>query len=236
MKLQIIFIDEPIHVEDQIACNLWQKTLWAKEKGYRSHYKAATMPLGADDFFATHYIVAEEKSTGGFEPIAMSKSVRRSQCLKFNVPFGANSLLKAAGLDGDLRISEILKSDDEISYEGSWSINPEYQKDRELSNLLRDYMTLFACRYFQTAGIPRWLAAGVTQFKVDKYFEWLGGKEVVPEFPLEMIDNQTVRMMYFADAYHPPKEPMAIAEGLTSQWNNRIVFKPTSKKGIANVF
>ena len=235
MKLRIVIIDEAIHIEDDLACRLWQKTLWAKEKGYRKHYKTSIMPIGADDFFGTHYIVAEVKANGNLEPVAMTKSVRRSQCERFNIPFGAQSLLKIVSLENNKNATKVLDSTNEISYESSWTINPEYKKYRELSPLLRDYMTLYACCYFRSAGIPRWLTAGVTRLKIDKYFEWLGGSELIPEFPLPIIDNQTVRMMYFADAYNPPKEPMAIAEKLMSQWENRIIFQPKYKKGATNV-
>ena len=96
-------------------------------------------------------------------------------------------------------------------------------------------MTLYACFYFQSAGITRWLTAGVTQFKIDKYFEWLGGKPVSSEFSLPIIDNQTVRLLYIADALNPPAEPLAVANGLLAAWENRIVFQPQSKKEEHNV-
>ena len=235
MKLQIIIIDEPIHVENEIACLLWQKTIWAKEQGYRQHYKASIMPIGVDDFFATHYIVAEIKPNGAYEPIAMTKSVRRSQSERFAVSFGANYLIQNINSGERAEAEAILSSPEEISYESSWSINPKYKKDRELSIQLRNYMTLYACYYFQSAGISRWLTAGVTQFKIDKYFEWLGGTAISSEFQLPIIDHQTVRLMYIANADKPPAEPLAVAKSLLQDWENRIVFQPQIKKDVQHV-
>ena len=235
MKLQIVIIDEPIHIENEIACRLWQKTLWTKEKGYRKHYQTSIMPIGVDDFFGTHYVVAEVMPNGQFEPVAMLKSVRRSQSERFSIPFAAATMLKSVGKDIDENVQKILSSPEEVSYESSWTINPDYKKDPQLSALLRDYMTVYACNYFKDVKSPRWLTAGVTQFKIDKYFEWLGGKEIVPEFSLPIIDNQTVRMMLIADPYNPPPEPLAVANTLQSAWENRIVFEPTNRKGALHV-
>lgn len=236
MKLQIVMIEEPIHVENEIACRLWQKTLWAKEKGYRKHYQTSIMPIGVDDFFGTHYIVAEVKPNGEFEPVGMLKSVLRSQSERFNIPFAPAMMLKSVGKDSDVNVQKILSSPEDVSYVSSWTINPDYKKDPQFSALLRDYMTVYACNYFKDAKIPRWLAAGVTQFKMDKFLEGLGGKEVVPEFALPIIDNQTVRMMLIADPYNPPAEHQAIAKNLQSAWDNRIIFSPTkTQKGALHV-
>ncbi len=229
MKLQIVIIDEPIHIDNNEACKLWQRALWLKEKGYRRHYKTSIMPIGVDDFFATHYIVAEEKSDGQLEPMAMLKSVRRSQSEKFNIPFGAESLLKNVDVENTKQLQQILLSTDDISYVSSFTINPHCGIKH--SALLRNYITAFICHYFRSVGISRWVAAGVTKYKIDKYIEWLGGKEIVPEFSLPIIDNQTVRMMYIENAYHPSKEALIIADSLKSEWENRIVFEPNKEKG-----
>ncbi|MBC7464574.1 MAG: hypothetical protein H7256_01155 [Bdellovibrio sp.] len=236
MKLQIVIIDEPIHIENPIACQLWQKTLWAKEKGYRKHYQTSIMPIGVEDFFGTHYIVAEVKSNGNMEPVGMLKCVRRSQSERFSIPFAPAQMLKSVGKDRDENVQRILNSPDEVSYVSSWTTNPDYKKDAEFSALLKDYMTVYACNYFKDAKIPRWLAAGVTQFKMDKYLESLGGKEIVPEFSLPIIDNQTVRMMLIADPYNPPPEHLVVASTLQSAWDNRIIFSPNNtQKGAFNV-
>ncbi len=235
MKLQIFIIDEPIHIESEMACRLWQKALWAKEQGYRQHYKTAIMPVSVDDFFGTHYIIAEQKPNGDYEPVAMTKSVRRSQSERFAIPFSVDAVIQHINQDERAHADKILGLPAEISYESSWSINPIYQKNRELSIRLRNYMTLYACYYFKSAGISRWLTAGVTQFKIDKYFEWLGGSAIASEFSLSIIDNQTVRLMYIENAFNAPAEPLAIAETLLPDWENRIIFQPKNKKELNHV-
>lgn len=226
MKLRLVLIEEAIHIDNPLACRLWQKTLWIKEKGYRQHYKTSVMPVQTDDFFATHYIVAEEMQNGELEPVAMLKSVTQSICRRFNTSFGGLSLLNGTGFEQRKEILDILNGPADISYESSWTINPSYQKDKDLSKKLRDYMTLYACIGLRSRGIPRWLTAGVTQFKIDQYFSWLGGEQVLPSFSLPIIDNQTVRLMYIADTANPPVEPMRVALDLRQDWENRIVFKP----------
>jgi hypothetical protein len=236
VKLQIFIIEEPIHIDDEIACKLWQKTLWVKEKGYRKYYKTSIMPIGVDDFFATHYIVAEAKTNGQYEPLTMLKLVTRTQSEKFNIPFGAEALLKNAGLANAGKIEKILRAPEEIAYISSFTLNPDYKMHQEFSNFLRNYITAYICNYLPAAGINRWLAAGVTRYKIDKYIEWLGGKEILPPFSLPIIDNQTVRMMYIENTDQPSSEALSVADTLKSDWENRIVFKPNSNKGALHVF
>src|SRR5690348_11158985 len=129
MQLRFVIIDEPIHVYDPVACSLWQRALWAKELGYRNEYSTSILPMSTDDFFGSHLIVAEELPDGGLEPVVMYKSVRRSQAVRFGVPFGAEALLKGTTAEGSGRLKEILSDPSEISYDSSWSVNPKYKND-----------------------------------------------------------------------------------------------------------
>lgn len=227
MKPRVIVIDEPIHVYDESACKLWQKSLWMKELGYREHYKSSVLPVGADDFIATHLIVADEKPNGSYEPMVMYKSIRKSQADKFKIPFGGLSLLNTTKFQNDKEVLAIVNRSGDISYDSSWTINPAYKKSKETSALLRDFVTMFCCYHHQQFGFSRWMTAGVKQFKIDDYFEWLGGHQVLPEFQLEIIDNQYVRMFYIPDTTNLPKEPLAIAKKMDPYWNERIIFAPT---------
>lgn len=229
MKLQVVIIDEPVHIENEIACKLWQKTLWAKERGYRENYKSTVLPLGVDDFFGTHLIVAEQLPNGELEPIVMYKSIRKSQADRFQIPFGGLTLLSSTEFKDDPRVHSIVNSDGDISYDSSWTINPDYKKDKEFSQLLRDFVTMFCCNHHKEFGFTRWLTAGVKQFKIDNYFEWLGGEQILPEFSLSIIDNQKVRMFYIPNTENVPSEAAAKAKQMDTYWQNRIVFVPKSR-------
>lgn len=226
MKLRIIIIDEPIHIKNKTACSLWQKTLWAKEEGYRNEYTSNILPLGVDDFIATHLIIADELKNGEFIPVAMYKVLRRSQCEKFNIPFGIKKLLKGTSHENSRIINKILDDPSEISYDSSWSINPEYKTDKEFSLLLRDYITLFGCKFHKTMGYTRWLTAGVQKFNIDNYFKWLGGEKLFTDIPLDIIDNNAVSMFYISNTNNIPPAPLLKIEKLNKDWENRIVFTP----------
>ncbi|MEK6774205.1 MAG: hypothetical protein AABY64_09705 [Bdellovibrionota bacterium] len=226
MNPRVIVIDEPIHIHDETACKLWQKALWMKELGYRNHYKSSVLPVGVDDFVASHLIVADQKKNGELEPMVMYKSIRKSQADKFKIPFGGLSLLNTTKYQNDKEIISVINDGGDISYDSSWTINPIYKSDKETSQLLRDFVTMFCCNHHKEFGFSRWLTAGVKQFKIDDYFEWLGGKQILPEFQLEIIDNQFVRMFYIPDTLHLPAEPLATAKKMDSYWNNRMVFVP----------
>lgn len=226
MNLRAVIIDEAVHIEDPRVTRLWQKTLWVKEKGYRQNYTSSVLPLGTDDFFATHLIIVDELPNGSWEPVVMYKSVRKSQADRFKIPFGGLSLLSTTPYQSSPIILNILNSAGDISYDSSWTINPDYKKDKDFSKLLRDFVTMFCCFHHLEAGYSRWLTAGVKQFKIDNYFEWLGGQQLFPEFPLEIIDNQLVRMFYVPDTRTVPHEALAVANSMKSYWDNRIVFEP----------
>ncbi len=229
MKLRVVVIDEPIHITNEAACDLWRKALWAKELGYRNEYKNSMLPMSTDDFFGTHLIVADEKSSGKLEPVAMYKAVRLSQTKRFRVPFGGMALLKGSKYENSIALEKVLHEPGDISYDSSWSINPTYKKDKEFSQLLRDYITLFCCNLHNSLGYHRWITAGVTRFKIDQYFAWLGGQELLPEFELPIIDNETVRMFYVPDTRALPSQPLAVAFSLQSAWDNRVIFAPTQE-------
>lgn len=232
MNLQVVIIDEVVHIDDPQVTRLWQKTLWAKEKGYRQSYKSGVIPMGADDFIATHLIVAEKKSNGDLEPVVMYKSIRKSQAEKFKVPFSGITLLNNTPFQGDPKVLSIVNEPAEISYDSSWTINPIYKKDKDLSLLLRDFVTMFCCFHQLDSGYSRWMTAGAKQFKIDNYFEWLGGQQLLPDFSLQNFDNQFVTLFYIPNTNNLPAEPLATAHKMKSYWDNRMVYKPSASTNI----
>lgn len=226
MKLRAVIIDEPIHNYDEQACRLWQKTMWVKEQGYRGNYKSAFLPVGTDDFFGTHLIVAEELPNGTLEPIAMYKSVRKSQAELFRVPLGVLSMLSSTPYKDSPEVLKIINSGSEISYDSAWTINPAYKKDKEFSQLLRDFMTMFACNYHLSFGFDRWLSGGAKQFKVGDYFKWLGGRQILPDFELPLFDNQVIQLIYIEDTRQIPDEVAIVKSRMEAFWRQRIIFAP----------
>ncbi len=233
MNPKVLIIDEPIHIYNESMCKVWQKALWLKEIGYRSHYKTSVLPVGVDDFVATHLIIVDQQKNGDMEPMVMYKSIRKSQADKFKIPFGGMSLLSTTPHKDSRILLDILNEPGDISYDSSWTINPKY-KSKEISQLLRDFVTMFCCNFHKEFGYSRWLTAGVRQFKIDNYFEWLGGKQILPEFQLEIIDNQFVRMFYIPDTNNVPAEALEVAKNMDSYWQNRIMCVP-EKSNFQNV-
>lgn len=226
MKLRAVIIDEPIHTYDEQACKLWQKTMWVKEQGYRGSYKSAFLPVGADDFFGTHLIVADELPNGDLVPVAMYKSVRKSQAELFRVPFGVLAMLSTTPHKDSPEVLKIINDGREISYDSAWTINPAYKKDKEFSQLLRDFMTMFACNYHLSFGFDRWLSGGAKQFKVGDYFKWLGGRQIVPDFKLELFDHQTIQLIYIEDTRQLSAEVAEVKSRMEMFWRQRMIFAP----------
>ncbi len=231
MKVQFVLIDEPIHIYNEKALKLWQKALWAKELGYRQEYKSNVLPMGEDDFVASHLIAAEELENGELEPMFMYKSIRLSQCQRFKIQFPLLKLLKGTEYENSPIVENILNDGREITYDSSWTINPVYkQKGREFCKWLRDLTTAYALSYHQQFDIPRWITCGVTKFKIDKYFEYLGGKEVLSEFKLPIIDGESVRMLFIEDTSKTPPACLEVVEQYQYLWKDLLVFQPESLK------
>ncbi len=226
MNPRFVVIDEPIHVYDPKACKLWQETLWAKEKGYRNAYKSNVLPMGEDDFVATHLIIADEKPNGDLVPVVMYKSLKQSTCKKFNIEFKAMSLLKGTKFENSLELGRVLKDPRDISYDSSWTINPEYKRDKEFSKYLRDLTTIMITNYHKNFNVPRWVTAGVIKYKIDQYFEFVGGKELLPEFKLDIIDGDSVRMLYIDDVSVDPAGTIPVNKKYGHLFDDTLVFTP----------
>lgn len=232
MNLRAVIIDEPIHTYDEQACKLWQKTMWVKELGYRGSYKSAFLPIGTDDFFGTHLIVANELPNGELDPVAMYKSVRKSQAERFRVPFGVVAMLASTPYKDSPDLLKIINNGEEISYDSAWTINPAYKKDKEFSQLLRDFMTMFACNYHLSFGFNRWLSGGAKQFKVGDYFKWLGGQQIMPDFELLNFDNQVIQLIYIENTNNVPPEVLEVKKRMEMFWRTRIIYAPQESKVI----
>lgn len=231
VKVRFCLVDEAISLTDGEGSRLWQKALWAKKRGYEQEYPQHILPVGEDDFIAAHLIVAEELTNGELEPMFMYKSIRLSQCKKFDMDFPFLKVLRDTEHENSFAVKKILNQDLDISYDSSWTINPVYKKrGKDFCKWLRDLTTVYATNYHRSFGIPRWVTYGATKFKIDKYFEYLGGKEFLPEFTLPHFDKAPVRGLYIPDTNNLPQECMEIAERYMHLWNNLTVFSPNYKE------
>lgn len=225
-NLRIIIIDEPIHIQDPLACEIWRKALWLKEQEYQLHYRSSILPLSVDDFFGTHIIIAEELGPGNYAPISMYKVTRASQYARFGVPFGGLSILNGTPFENSIAIHQLLREPGDIGYMSSWATSPDYRKRPRLAREIRNLITTAGVHVHALFGYHRWIVAGVTRHKADQYFIWAGCREILPEFSLPIIDNQTVRMLYLPDTRNMPAAPLEVAKKYHSYWENRLCFQP----------
>ncbi len=226
MKLRAVIIDEPIRVKHPLAESLWQKTMWAKEAGYRKAYSGHFLPVSTDDFFGTHLIVAEQKPDGTLIPVAMYKSVRKSQALKFECPWGLTNMLKNYAPQFLNDFNQLIDSYSEISYDSSFTINPEYKGDKAFSLEIRNFITLFCFKYHQEFNFSSWISGGSTLFKIDEYFERMGCSEILGGIRLPQFNHQIVRFFHMKDTFHINNETKIIIDEMTPYWDDRIVFTP----------
>lgn len=222
---KMVIIQQPIHIEDPFALSIWQKALWAKEAGYRQHYQSGILPLGEDDFIATHLILAIES-----EPIVMYKSIDRDLCQRFSMPFKGFDLFPLSMKESRPDISKILQSPENISYDSSWSMNPQFREQFGKSQRVRDMVTAMAVHYHSTNGPARWLTAGVEKLKIDKYFESMGCRSLYKSLSLPIIDGETVSVLCMDKEDNWSDYSLSCAAEFKSLWNSRLHYQPREKE------
>lgn len=230
LDLRIIIIDEPIHIYDELALNIWQKTLWIKNQEYQKHYKTSILPYSTEDFFATQVIIAEETDTNRFAPLSMYRIVTRSRCKKYFSPFCPDTMLDGTGYEDSFVMKRILQDSSDIGYLSSWAVSRDYRKKPHLIRKVRDLITTTSCLVPETLGCNRWLVAGAVQHRADEYLRWIGCNEVLPDsFAHPNNSNVPLRMLYLANTQELPEHTQTVINECSNYWQNRLIFNPSTK-------
>jgi hypothetical protein len=239
-RLRIVILGSPYDtLQDPLAQSLFAKTMALKIEGYRAEYPYGALPVETTDFIATHSILCDERDDG-LIPLMAYRSVSHSCAKTFGLPFGGLAVVNSAGgVEHAKAIQGILNrceaSGREISYDSSWTINPEVRKDRELTAHLQEIMRAMHVLYHVDYNIPEIVAAGVVRFKMERYYRFWGyeliAKDGVPlgPIPLPFLRQESVLMFWLSKF---SKEALEQAEKYRSLWNERIdiCLKKSEKK------
>lgn len=225
--LRIIVIDEPIHVYDEMALNLWQKAIWVKAQEYHGYYETSVFPCSTEDFFSTHIIIAEELGPQKFNPLSMYRICTRSRYKKFFQSFYPETLIKGTAFENSFSMQKILREPADIGYLSAWATAPVHRKQPPVMRKIRDLVTTSSCLAPETLGCNRWLVAGVTQRQADKYLRWIGCKDVLPDsIPHPTNKSVLLRMLYLPNTKDLPDHTQKVIEECSSYWSNRLFFGP----------
>ncbi len=235
-ELRVVVLEYPTHILSEATPQALLSNLLAlRVRGYGKEYPEGVLPLDTYDFIGTHLMVCREEN-GRLVPISGFRSVFLSTCDFHRLPFPALELIRTAGgaTSHEWAVRKILKScRDEgvsISYESSWTIQPEVRKDRELTNYIRDMLTAVMALHQRDAKVTQSLVCGVLRFKTDQFFKGMGFipldfmGSTLPELHQASLFGETVVMMHRKKV---SEHALMLSEKFESHWANRICFGPS---------
>jgi len=223
--------------QDSQVQKLFCKMVKLKLKGYQKEYPYGVLPIDTTDFIATHHFLYSSNSEKTpiwetAEPLLAFKTISLSRCTKHNLPFPAQSILKAAqGTDLHLlKLYEILDmcklENIDLSFGSGWTIDPLVRENRELTKKLKELMIGVLINYYLETQTLKQLCFGVPRFKTDLFFQKLGyqnlsfGMQSLPPFPHQPLLGESVTIL-FCD--HFSSYALELANASKNIWDEKMV-------------
>ena len=158
------------------------------------------------------------------------KTVTLSRCKIHNLTFPLLSMMEASGAKNHAEevkkvLADAQERQIEISYDGSWTMDPELRNDKAESEYLKDLMTGIYTQYHSHFRIPEILGLGLLRFKTEQYFQNIGfelihkGGQVLPSVEMKSLQNEPVILMHLK-AFS--EEALAKSQEFKPIWDNRI--------------
>lgn len=229
--LRLVVLESPYDtIEHPLAQELIGKIARMKISGYKAEYPYGATPVDTGDFVGTHLLLCEQDKNGSLEPIMGFKSITHRRCELHGMEFPAYHLIED-GQFGEHKqlirslVEQAQSKNEEIAYNGSWTVRQDVRKDRALMQLCYDVTLLLLVRYYTDYRIGNVLAGATVRFKVHQFKEFMGfeyptlhGKRL-PNFPCKPFFNEEVALMLlrqFSPAAH------RLADRYRTFWENRI--------------
>lgn len=229
-NLKIVVLDRPLdHWNDPFIYSLFQKVVQMKLAGYGSEYPDGVLAVDATDFFGTHILLCDQKPNGELFPLVGYKSVTLQRCNYYRNVFPALSILRNSKADDRRLISLMKNSQDQgfdLSYDSSWTMQPEVRKDKEFAKFARDMISTMCVCYHEEFSIPEWTVCGILRFKTDQYFRWMGHQDITHQFSFFNLYDEQAAMLHIKEYSSECIEKARSYEGM---WKEKILF---SKKSI----
>lgn len=177
--LQVVVIDSFYDcTHDPVAMDLLRKLFAFKVNSYRQSYPYGIMPFGSTDLVGTHWVLC--RTTGGeLEPIMGMKTIDDARARTFKLDFPALGLVADPGLElhrmaieKELRLAR--ERNQNITYGGSWTIDPEVRRDRSMSEFCRRLTSAFIGHSMRIYDLEAFITFAILKFKVESFHAYMG--------------------------------------------------------------
>lgn len=232
-KIKFVILDCPYDTwDDPRTRELFTKMVGLKLRGFRHEHFYGVMPVDASDFVGLHQIICEERE-GELNPVLASRVISLDRCRVHNLVFPALSLVRLAQAPEHEEVVQSIVDRCErngigLSYDSSWTIDPEIRKDRARTARLRDMFTAIYVLSHQEYNLPEIIGGGTLRFKADQYFsywgyEWISrsGRRLDP-ISVAHLGGEQVAVMHL-QRFSP--EALAIADQWKLLWKRRLIIR-----------
>jgi hypothetical protein len=224
------------------AQDLLLKALVLKLRGYTAEYAPGVLPIDTTDFVGTHHVIGWD-SGDSFEPVMGYKSFDLGRCAFHNLTLAPLAIIGVPG-HADTRedartavravIEKGFSEGRRVTYDSSWTIDPEVRKDRALVGRLREL--LLTTHVFHTSEVGQFLSvtAGMLRFKTDETFAAWGYRPILTAEGKHANCHHAFlkgekAVMMAADSYN--EATWATARRNEEFWRNRHVIGSTERAG-----
>jgi hypothetical protein len=220
-----------------LARELFMKTITLKLEGYLHEYRGGTLPLDSTDYVGVHHVLCR-KVGRDYVPLMAYKSVSLERCLAHNLHFPATTILGPVGKDQALErtrqavravVDRFRTNPSRLTYDSSWTIDPETRKDRPLVQQLRDIFLTAHLFHSQREEGTASVICGIFRFKTEQFFAGWGYQPCatedgsMPLFRHAFLSGEKAVMMY-AERYS--ESAWETARRYEAIWRNRILIGP----------
>jgi hypothetical protein len=215
---------------DKAVPEMLARIISLKKRGYQAEYKPGVLPVDTSDFIGTHLAVCKETAEG-LIPIMAYRSITKSRCQKYNLSFSPLQLMRACNaLEHEKAVQLFMQQSDfkkeEISYDASWTIDPEVRKDKEYTKKLQELMMATHVLYHLNEHIPRIIAGGVVRFKMYRFYQFWGyrpfmsGNIELPAIKVPFVHDELTQF-FMLSAFS--KEALELADSYRKFWDTRVI-------------
>jgi hypothetical protein len=196
---RIVVLDCPYNTwANKETQELFTAIVGLKLKGYLPVYEHGVMPVDSYDFIATHLLVCVEEDSR-LRPVTGFKSVTTSACERFNLPFPTNAVLGAGRTGAHGRaVGNIMErcrtTGKELCFDSSWTVDPEFRKQRELNLLLQELFISNVIQWHRPERAHEVLGTGILRVRTNRFFERVGFHPVeLDGAPLPPFEQASLR-------------------------------------------
>lgn len=229
---RVVLLERPWDFwQDKSIRQLFTSVVALKKTGYGAEYPDWVLPVDGSDYYASHIMVCREAGST-LSPVMAYRSVPLDEANSHRSSFGGLSLARSvASHEHELAVAREVErcalSGRRISYDSSWTIDPELRKDEASTRYLRDLMKAIHVLHHLDSGVQEIIAGGATRFKMEKLYQFWGYRElsldgrVLPPLNLPTYNNEEVIVFHlrqFAEL------ALAHAKKFESEWKARLIF------------